>query len=364
MTDFIISVLHIPKTIDAPDAADFIEMTYVRNAVEADVVGSHDFAYEPAELLPGWQNPYEPQVCLVAKVDGRIVARGLYMPTAEEGASDAWLSVEVLPEFRCRGIGAALYKRLGQMCSSDGRTVEQTQVMHKPVNGGSQLASPTGFGSVPLESAETRFLLGHGFELQQVDRVSVLELPIDDATLSGALAHATAASGRDYRVVTWVGRTPERWVSDMAFLHQRMSTDTPAAGLESVEEAWDDDRIRSQDDTWDASPRTMLTTAVEHVPSGTLVGFTELSIPPEQERPSDQRDTLVLKEHRGHRLGLLLKLENLKFMAEKFPGHPSVNTFNAEENRPMLDVNEAIGFVSVGYAGAWKKTAKNVGIKN
>ena len=80
-----------------------------------------------------------------------------------------------------------------------------------------------------------------------------------------------------------------------------------------------------------------------------------VSVPPEVERPVEQQDTLVLKEHRGHRLGMLLKLSNLQYLAETHPGHPAVTTFNAEENRPMLGVNEAIGFVPAGYGGGWKR---------
>jgi GNAT superfamily N-acetyltransferase len=134
-----------------------------------------------------------------------------------------------------------------------------------------------------------------------------------------------------------------------------MSTDAPVAGLEVAEANWDEERVRTMDDRWDGNPRAGLTVAAEHLASGHLAGFTELSVPPELERPVEQQDTLVLKEHRGHRLGMLLKLANLQYLAETHPGHPSVTTFNAEENRPMLDVNEAIGFVAVGYGGGWKK---------
>lgn len=357
MTAFTIDQIVIPATIEAPDAADFIEMTNVRNAIEADTFGNRDLAYEPAELLPHWQNPYEPQVCLAARVDGRVVARAIYQAPIEEGSRDVWLTIEVLPAFRRIGIGSALFERLEAMCEADGRTVQQSYVIHTPADGGATLPSPTGFGSVPRDAPETQFLLKRGFSLEQVERISRLDLPVDPEAFAASLAGAVEAAGRDYRLVHWTGRTPDKWAAGIALLNQRMSTDAPLAGLESTEETWDEDRVRALDDIRGASPRTMLVVCAEHVPTGTLAGFTELFVPPEVERPVDQQNTLVLKEHRGHRLGQLLKLANLRYLAELHPGHPSVNTFNAEENRPMLGVNEAIGFVPVGYEGGWKREA-------
>ena len=84
-----------------------------------------------------------------------------------------------------------------------------------------------------------------------------------------------------------------------------------------------------------------------------------LSAPAETDRAISQEDTLVRREYRGHRLGMLLKLANLAEVQRRMPGHPAVLTFNAEENRHMLDVNEAVGFVPIGYEGAWRKDLPN-----
>ncbi len=63
----------------------------------------------------------------------------------------------------------------------------------------------------------------------------------------------------------------------------------------------------------------------------------------------------MLPSYRGHRLGLLLKLANLVQLQGLASGYPAIVTCNAEENRHMLDVNDALGFRPIGYEGAWKK---------
>ncbi|MET4783432.1 hypothetical protein [Glaciihabitans sp. UYNi722] len=52
---------------------------------------------------------------------------------------------------------------------------------------------------------------------------------------------------------------------------------------------------------------------------------------------------------------MLLKIANILHLEAVRPRHPSIITFNAEENRHMLDVNETVGFAPIGYEGAWKK---------
>jgi GNAT superfamily N-acetyltransferase len=352
---FVVEELRVPPGTEGAEARDFAEMTDLRNEVEAEVVGNYELAFTPDELRPVWSDPFSPKRLLVARVDGRIVARGVYEAMADAAAPEAWGEIQVLPAQRGQGIGTDLLERIERMARDAGRTTLQGYFPTRADAPGDRLPSPTGFGSVPLGSPGTRFALAHGYSLEQVDRFSRLSLPLAPAALTAFRTAAAEAAGTDYRVVTWEGRTPEDRLADIAVMNQRMSTDAPAAGLSVTEDVWTAERVREADDRDEASPRRLLTAAIEHVPSGRLVAFTVLSVPPEASRPVAQDDTLVLREHRGHRLGMLAKVANLEFLEERHPGHPAVTTFNAEENRHMLSVNEAIGFVAVGYEGAWRK---------
>jgi hypothetical protein len=236
-----------------------------------------------------------------------------------------------------------------------GRIVLQTDTIHT-TDGEDRIVPPTGHGSVPSNDDGARFLTGRGYTLEQIGRISFLPLPIDPGVLARSRADSEATAGSDYRLLTWLGMPPDEWLSDLAYLKNRMSVDMPAANLDVDEETWTPDRVVSLYQGEIDGGRPMLVTVALHVPDHRLVAINELSVSNDRTRPVGQEDTLVLHEHRGHRLGMLLKVANLQELALIAPDAPLVFTFNAEENRPMLDVNEAVGFRAVGYAGSWQKT--------
>lgn len=344
--------LSVPDSLDGPGGADFAATIDVRNAVETHLYGTPDVAFPADEILIHWHNPHEPQRLFVVRDGDAIVARGI-LGWQLDSTEVAWITIQVLPGHLGRGIGGALHEVLERE-SRDGGFDRMVAYAVSPDGPGERLVPPTGFGSVPAGNREVRFLLDRGWRLEQVERGSRIGLPIDAADLERRRAEAAAAAS-GYRVHTWTGPTPPEWLEDQALLHTRMSTDAPSAGLEEPEDVWSVERLVEYDTRMAGSPRITLTAAAEHIESGHLVAFSQLAVPKELERPVNQEDTLVLREHRGHRLGMLLKVANLAYLHEVAPGHPGVLTWNAEENRPMLDVNEAVGFVPIGYEGAWRK---------
>lgn len=356
-TAVVIEELAIPASMDAPDAADFAEMVDVRNAIETHVMGTDVLNYTARELLPIYRmQHHEPMRIFVARVAGRIVGRGILSWSSAEDTTASWAEVEVLPSFRRRGVGTALLDHLTSLALASGRPTLQADAIHSRPETGERIEPPTGFGWLSADDPGARFLRHHGYQLEQVARISGLRLPVDPSLLAAKRASAQDAAGPGYRVVSWAGPTPPEWVDDLATLKTRMSTDAPSAALDMSEEKWDAARVADWDGQLADSGRERLTVAALHVPTGRLAGFNELYLPADRARPVSQEDTLVLAEHRGRRLGMLLKVANLQELAEVSPSSPMVTTFNAEENRHMLDVNEAVGFTAIGYEGAWKLT--------
>jgi GNAT superfamily N-acetyltransferase len=344
--------LEIPSSIGAEGWDDFAAAMGIHYGNKALTYGTDELAFTAVEALPGYlDQENQPTRLFAAWDDSRMVGAARYEIEPGDDPLTAWLMVDVLPGVRGAGVGSALSEKLQGIARTDGIRKAIVYAV-SPYGAGEQLVAPTGFGSVPKENPEVRFLLAKGYRLEQVIRGSRLALPTD-VTLQ--LAASVEAAGRSFALHSWVDRTPARWREEMASLRQLMSTEDPSAGLDEPEDVWTVERLVANEERLATGPRTLVTSAVEHVLSGTIAGFTTLSVPSELDRTITQEDTLVRREHRGHRLGMLLKLANLDEVQRLHPGHPAVITFNAEENRHMLDVNEAVGFVPIGYEGAWRR---------
>src|SRR5690606_5741557 len=125
-------------------------------------------------------------------------------------------------------------------------------------------------------------------------------------------------------------------------------------GLAYEEEAWDADRILDKDERAEEAGEPRLTTVARHRGSGQLVAYTELTLPESKPAVAWQGDTLVHGEHRGHRLGLLVKTANLAAVLERRPSTERIHTWNADENQWMLAINVALGFAPASAEGAWR----------
>lgn len=77
---------------------------------------------------------------------------------------------------------------------------------------------------------------------------------------------------------------------------------------------------------------------------GTVVGLTEAMVSTHSAHHGVQGGTLVLQGHRGHRLGMAMKVANQQALRARFPGCQVLLTGNASSNAPMNAVNDRLGF--------------------
>ncbi len=264
--------------------------------------------------------------------DDVVGALRLILPL-RDNTTVAFVDVAVHTGHRRRGIGRALLAEGVRLAAAAGRT-ELIAEVDEPV--------PDTAGRV--------FALRHGWTCDLLETRRDLVLPPDEARLSAVEAEARAASA-GYDLVTWRDRTPDGLLDDRALLEQRMSTDAPHGDLPVEEERWDAQRVREIEAMNLARGRTVLSAGA--VRDGRLVAFTDLHVSVDRPEHARQGSTLVLREHRGHRLGALVKAATLRELGRAFPATRRITTYNAEDNAPMVAVNRALGFEPAGHMSMW-----------
>jgi len=353
--DVVIRPLVVPASLDAPDAGAFLEMVRIANEAARFDAGHSDLDEEPAEQLAAWYDTADWwHTGWVAMRGGTIVGAATMMGSTQEGTATAEFFVNVEPHLRGTGIEEPLLDAVERDARGRGLRSVQTWTLHRVGADGERIVPPTGVGYVPRD-AQSVLLERAGYVLEQVERNSAFDLHGSFAAVERMRERALEKAGSDYRVVSWTGPTPERHLDSYAYTLSRLATDAPNGGRDVEEQAWDAGRVRRRDDRLAAQGMLVSVVAAEHIPSGAIAAYNELVIGADRSGATFQYGTLVVAAHRGRRLGALVKCEGLLRWRDLVPESPRVTTFNAEENRYMLSINEELGFVATSHGGAWKK---------
>ncbi len=306
----------VRRLVEVTNAARRVDSPWLHPLTEGECAG---------DLRHGWDG--EPGTTYLATVDGADVGAGRYMTSAYDNLHLAWFEIEVVPERRRLGHGSAVLASLVARARSEGRT---------------------SVGAAGWDAAGPRaFAARHGFEARSVEvhrRQYVVDLDWDalDLLHEESLGHAAG-----YVLERWEPVTPEDVLPALAELTAAIN-DAPTDDLDMEDEAFPPERIAAYEHAWDARGHRLYRVVARHRETGQLAGQSVVAVDGERPRLAEQHDTSVVAAHRGHRLGLLLKLEMLRWLAEDEPQLREIDTWNAESNDHMIGVNETLGYRIMG----------------
>jgi GNAT superfamily N-acetyltransferase len=278
---------------------------------------------------------------LVASRDGEVVGVASVSLPLMDNLGTALVEVGVRPEHRRQGIGSALFAGAEEIAREAGRV----RIL-------SEVSFPIGLPADGAGHPGVEFVRRHGFVFGLGSIQRVLDLPVPPALLA-ELSDRAAVQHDGYTFRQYVGPLPDDLVEPVGRLRGAMDDEAPAGEIVREGEVHDELRVRAEEAALAEGGRTRVGT-VAIAPSGEAAGYTEYVVPEFDPPWVYQWGTLVWPEHRGHSLGLALKVRNTAQVQAAHPDRRAERTWNAEVNTPMIAVNEAMGFRPVERLGEYQ----------
>ena len=311
------------------DSAVVAEAVALQQAVQAaDSPWSHPSTLTTytGMLRHGWDG--EAPRAFVARDDsGTAAGTGFYWVSEWDNQDFAWVDVAVHPDHRRRGLGRRLFEAMCDLAREEGRTKVGADGWDNATTRGFADAMGLTLGSQAINRRQ--YLAG-------IDR-DLLDKLHDEAL--------TAAEG--YELLRVVGAVPDDLIDAVVEMTAAIN-DAPTDDLEIEDEVFTAERVRGYERATEGKGQRIYHLIARHRATGELAGHTVVAV--ERERPAigHQHDTSVVRAHRGHRLGLLLKTDMVRWLLEVEPQLESIDTWNAESNDHMISVNAQLGYTVLG----------------
>jgi len=242
----------------------------------------------------------------------------------------AALHVTVEPRLRRRGLGRRLFEAARERAAADGRRMLCASTM---VPAGEAFLRALGFESA-LTIAHRRM----DPSAADLDRLSARVGPLAEG----------------YELLRLFGDVPEELVDDVVRMTAAIN-DAPTGTLDLEAEVFTPERLRAFERSQRGFGYRIYRVIARHRATGELAGHTVVAVDSELPWQAYQYDTSVVRAHRGHRLGLQLKLDMLRWLGEAEPQLRVIDTDNAADNLHMIRINEELGYQPLVTEVEWQR---------
>ena len=330
------------RLVNAHDEREFAQWFEVLRRSERERDGDGEGGWLPDELRARSLDTNAPVYLQLFAFDVNqlTVATAWLEITRNDNVATAFATLEVDPRHRRRGHGTRALAALERRAVAQGRTTLVVSTKETRVEWG--------------QGASRTFAPRHGYFLSEENVGRDLSWPRPAGALDEHDARWSPYA-HDYEILSWRGAVDDALLVDRAYLSSVMPVEAPHGDRPVEVEQWNAERVRAHERTVDAMGRDLLVSVARHRASLRLVGFSELTISRERPGLAYQWDSLVLRAHRGHRLGGLMKVANLRQLERFAYATTRIATFNEVSNHAMINVNEQLGATVNGGYLLWAK---------
>ncbi|SDT24434.1 GNAT family N-acetyltransferase [Microlunatus soli] len=315
------------QRVSPGDADAIAQLAELINAAGA--VDDPDSPPIPADLLGrqlefGWDLEPSERFLYRPSADAAVVGTLSVHAPQRDNLQLMDIGVTTHPDHRRAGHGTAMMSEAIRRAQEIGRTILWAGCAHDD-EGAAAFLTANGFGYASHEARR----------YQWPDRVDHDQLD--------ELYRTAEQAASDYELIRTTAPSDDELLTELIEVTAAIN-DAPMGELDFEDEKFDLQRLKDFEAAALGKGEKLYRTFARHRDTGKVGGHTIMMVQPSLPTYGNQYDTAVHRDHRGHRLGMLLKIDMMRWLAKAEPQIERIETWNHADNDYMISVNEKIGY--------------------